>query len=72
MIGEHTDVNKHVTDLATKLKVTPGDNATSKSLKAEGKKNFDKLKGLKGNESHARTRFPPSHIRVQMSEISML
>ncbi|MEP6606942.1 MAG: DUF4142 domain-containing protein [Nitrosospira sp.] len=38
MIGEHTDVNKQATDLATKLKVTPEDNAISKSLKAEGKK----------------------------------
>ena len=50
MIGEHTDVNKQATDLATKLKVTPEDNAISKSLKAEGKKNLDKLNGLSGNE----------------------
>lgn len=50
MIGEHTDVNKQATDLATKLNVTPQDDAISKSLKAEGKKNIEKLKGLKGNE----------------------
>jgi putative membrane protein len=50
MIGEHTDVNKQATDLATKLKVTPQDNAISKSLKADGKKNLDKLNGLSGKE----------------------
>ena len=46
MIGEHTDVNKQATDLATKLKVRPQYNANSKDLKAEGNKNRDKLKGL--------------------------
>ena len=51
MIEEHTDVNKQATDLATKLKVTPQDNAISKDLKADGKKNLDKLNGLmKGSE----------------------
>lgn len=51
MIEEHSDVNKQATDLATKLKVTPQDNAISKSLKEDGKKNIDKLNGLKtGNE----------------------
>jgi putative membrane protein len=50
MIGEHTDVNKQATDLATKLKVTPEDNPISKSLKADGKKNLDKLKNLSGKE----------------------
>lgn len=51
MIEEHTDVNKQATELATKLKVTPQDNAISKSLKAGGKKNLDKLNGLmRGHE----------------------
>ncbi len=50
MIGEHTDVNKQATDLTTKLNVTPQDNAISKSLKAEGKKNLEKLNGLNSNE----------------------
>lgn len=51
MIEDHTDVNKRATDLVTKLKVTPQDNAISKDLKADGKKNLDKLNGLmKGSE----------------------
>ncbi|MFS8082364.1 MAG: DUF4142 domain-containing protein [Ginsengibacter sp.] len=51
MIEDHTDVNKQATDLATKLKVTPQDNAISKDLRADGKKNLDKLNGLmKGSE----------------------
>lgn len=50
MIGEHTDVNKQATELVTRLKVTPQDNAISKSLQADGKKNLAKLNGLSGNE----------------------
>ena len=50
MIGEHTDVNKQAKDLAAKVKVTPEDNPISKSLKADGKKNLDKLKNLSGSE----------------------
>jgi putative membrane protein len=50
MIGEHTDVNKQAKDLAAKLGVTPEDNPISKSLKADGKKNLDKLKNLSGSE----------------------
>lgn len=46
MIEEHTDVNKQATNLATKLKLTPQDNATSKNLIADGKKNLEKLNGL--------------------------
>jgi putative membrane protein len=48
MVTDHTGVNKAATDLVTKLKVTPADNDTSKSLKAQGDKNIAKLKGLKG------------------------
>lgn len=50
MIGEHADVNKEAKDLVAKLGVTPEDNPTSKSLKEDGKKNIEKLKGLSGKE----------------------
>jgi putative membrane protein len=36
MVTDHTGVNKPATDLATKLEVTPEDNPTSQSLKADG------------------------------------
>jgi putative membrane protein len=48
MVTDHTGVNKSATDLAAKLKVTPQDNATSQSLKADGEKNLAHLKTLKG------------------------
>jgi putative membrane protein len=48
MIADHTGVNKAATDLATKLKVTPEDNPTSQSLKAEGEKALAQLKTLEG------------------------
>ena len=48
MVTDHTAVNKQATDLAKKLKLTPEDNATSKSLKAEGDKNLAELKKLSG------------------------
>jgi len=48
MITDHTGVNKSAVDLVTKLKVTPEDNATSKSLKAGGESNLANLKTLKG------------------------
>ena len=48
MVTDHTGVNKQAVDLATKLKVTPEDNPTSKSLKAGGEENVKNLKGLKG------------------------
>ena len=47
MVTDHTGVNKQAVDLATKLKVTPQDNDTSKSLKAGGEKNVATLKTLK-------------------------
>jgi len=50
MITDHTGVNKQAVDLVTKLKVTPEDNATSKSLKDGGEKNVANLKALKGAE----------------------
>jgi putative membrane protein len=48
MVTDHTGVNKAATDLAAKLKVTPEDNATSQSLKAEGDKALAQLKTLEG------------------------
>lgn len=50
MVTDHTGVNKQAADLAAKLKVTPADNPTSRSLKSGGDKNVAKLKGLKGAE----------------------
>jgi len=48
MITDHTGVNKQAVELVTKLKVTPEDNPTSKSLKEGGDKNLAMLKTLKG------------------------
>jgi putative membrane protein len=48
MVTDHTGVNKQAVDLVTKLKVTPQDNDSSKSLKAGGEKNVAHLKTLKG------------------------
>lgn len=48
MVTDHTGVNKAATDLAGKLKVTPQDNPTSQSLKADGEKALAHLKTLKG------------------------
>src|SRR5262245_53738085 len=50
MVTDHTGVNKQATELAAKLKLTPEDNPTSKSLKAAGEKNIAHLKTLKGAE----------------------
>ncbi len=50
MVTDHTAVNKSAVDLVTKLKVTPEENETSKSLKSGGQDNLAKLKGLKGME----------------------
>lgn len=48
MIADHTAVNESATELVTKLKVTPEENDTSKSLKKGGDDNIKKLKTLKG------------------------
>jgi putative membrane protein len=48
MITDHTGVNKSAVDLVTKLKVTPEDNPTSRSIKAGGDKNLANLKTLTG------------------------
>ncbi len=48
MVTDHTGVNKQATDLATRLKVTPQDNPTSKALKEGGDKNLASLENLSG------------------------
>ena len=48
MIADHTSVNRAAADLVTKLKVTPEENPTSRSLKDGGDANLKNLKTLKG------------------------
>jgi putative membrane protein len=48
MVTDHAGVNKQATELVTKLTVTPQDNPTSQSLKADGEKNIANLKTLNG------------------------
>jgi putative membrane protein len=48
MVTDHTAVNKSAADFAAKLKVTPEDNPTSRSLKADGEKSITHLKTLQG------------------------
>jgi putative membrane protein len=50
MITDHTGSNKQASALVKKLKVTPEESDTSKSLKDGGSANLKKLKGLKGAE----------------------
>jgi len=50
MITDHASVNKQAVALATKLKVKPEDNDTSKSLVKGAEENIAKLKKLKGAE----------------------
>jgi len=50
MVTDHTGINKQATALVKKLKVTPEDSDTSKSLKEGGDANLAKLKGLKGKD----------------------
>lgn len=48
MVTDHTGVNTAAVDLATKLKVTPQDNAMSRSLNADGEKHLARLQTLSG------------------------
>jgi putative membrane protein len=48
MVRDHTGVNRQAVALVTRLKVTPQDNETSRSLAAGGETNIATLKGLKG------------------------
>lgn len=50
MVTNHAGVNKQAFDLVKKLKMTPEENDTSKSLEKDGEANITKLKGLKGKE----------------------
>ncbi len=50
MITDHTAVNKSAVDLVKKLKVTPEENDTSRSLKKGGGDNMVNLKHLKGKD----------------------
>jgi len=49
MVTDHEAVNQQAVELVTRLKVTPQDNDTSRSLKAGGEKNVARLKTLKGS-----------------------
>jgi putative membrane protein len=49
MVTDHEAVNQQAVELVTRLKVTPQDNDTSRSLKAGGDKNVATLKTLKGS-----------------------
>jgi putative membrane protein len=48
MIRDHTAVNKAATDLVTRLKVTPEENPTSRSLTDGGASNVQALQGQSG------------------------
>ncbi len=48
MVTDHTAVNTSATNLATRLKVTPQENDTSRALKAGGDKHLATLKTLEG------------------------
>lgn len=48
MVTDHSGVNKQAMALVTKLKVTPADSDTAKSLYDGGKSNVTALKALKG------------------------
>ena len=50
MVTDHTSVNKKATALAKKLKLTPEESDTSRSLKSDGDKTLEKLRGLSGAE----------------------
>lgn len=50
MVTDHTGVKNAAVDLATRLKVTPQDNRTSQSLKADGEKHLARLKTLSGTD----------------------
>jgi putative membrane protein len=50
MVFDHTGVNKEAVALVTKLKVTPEENDTSKSLKKGGDQNIASLKHMTGKK----------------------
>lgn len=48
MATDHAGVNKAATELVTRLKVSPEENDTSRSLAADGDRNLARLRGLEG------------------------
>lgn len=48
MVTDHEGVNRAAVDLVKRLKVSPEENATSRSLKAGGEKNLARLRRLAG------------------------
>ena len=48
MVTDHTSVNQSAVALVTKLKVSPEENDTSRSLKSGGETNLANLRSLKG------------------------
>ena len=48
MVDAHTGVNKSAVELATRLKVTPEDNATSQALSKQAAETHDRLDKLSG------------------------
>ena len=60
MVNEHTDVNKQVKDLTAKLNMSLEDNTVSKTLKADGKTDLDKLKNLSS------TKFDKAYIDAEI------
>ena len=50
MVRDHTSVNKKATALAKKLNITPEESDTSRSLKSDGDKTLERLRGLSGAE----------------------
>jgi len=50
MAGDHAEVTRSATELATRLEVTPRDNPISQSLKADGETNLAALQALRDEE----------------------
>lgn len=48
MATDHAGVNKAAAELAARLKLTPEENDTTRSLKADGDRHLDQLRGLSG------------------------
>ena len=73
MVTDHTGVNKSATDLVTKLKVTPEDNETSKSLQEGGQKNLASAQDAQGRRvrqglHRSRSRLSPAGSRCRRQD----
>jgi putative membrane protein len=49
MVSDHTAVNQSASELASRLKLVPEENETSRALKAGGARNVEALKAAKGD-----------------------